>query len=220
MSEMIPNFSSVVVVGAFNPTILTKNFVQSECDLKVDSDKEPANTPIMSQLEASGMSILAELDKLQVVIKEYDTKQIEFMCQFVLRYLAVLAYTPISALGINFNYTLSGIDGKTLTYRFHEYLRDYFLGGRKEIELASNLKYFTPEKALFRGGEVRCSLNDDVQMRVNVNNLGSNLILNFNYELPNLRENRDKVKSLPALLPTILKSRTTLVGDLFNKYEV
>ena len=218
MAKLSDNFFSVVVVGAFNPTILTKEFLKENCGFRFEGTLKAERNPIQSSIEEENTKFWAGLDKFQVIARSYDVRRIEVLCGTVLQYLNVLAYTPISALGLNFNSTVSEIACESLDSAFYDYLKAYFLTGTAELGFASDMRFMDKDKSFLRGCELRRPLNDHLHMRININNLREHLILNLNYELQNLESNRKKIDGLMALLPEILKSKERIQSELFANF--
>lgn len=101
-------FVSTVVIGRFNPSILTPEFLKSECDIDLGEAKYtvPEDVPIERSIEyeEKGVSFLASLDRFQVMESKFAQLNAIIGPQLTMKYLDRLQYTPIHACGINFNF--------------------------------------------------------------------------------------------------------------------
>ena len=102
------NFVSTVVIGRFNPSILTIEFLKNECGIEIGEGKtvSPVQVPIAREIHfrEKGTQFSADLERFQV--RESEISDIAEACspEFVKIYLNKLPYTPIVACGINFAY--------------------------------------------------------------------------------------------------------------------
>ncbi len=98
---------SCVVLGHFNPAILTPKFLTEKCGIPGAKDKLGSGqySRLASQVQYNGVEFLALPDRLQVNesgIEKYESSKV---CKYTLDYLACLEYTPVAAAGVNFNFT-------------------------------------------------------------------------------------------------------------------
>ena len=59
------NFKSVVVIGAFNPSILTPAFLKECCEFNTTHEPTGRTTPVASEISYGNTKFLLELSKFQ-----------------------------------------------------------------------------------------------------------------------------------------------------------
>ena len=121
------NFVSCVVIGSFNPSILTSDFIIQECGLEFEGKAiREDRTPVVSRVEYPGFMFLADLDRLQIRETEIDDPGKSKVVDFLRIYLEKLPYTPLSKCGVNINVSISGTNEKDLIALLTERKRELF----------------------------------------------------------------------------------------------
>lgn len=98
---------SCVVLGHFNPAILTPRFLKDKCGFPADAkiDFTVPYSRLASQVACDGVTILVLPDRLQVNEQGIENTCNSKVIEYVKAYLDRLEFTPIAACGVNFNYT-------------------------------------------------------------------------------------------------------------------
>ncbi len=195
---MINNYINLVVLGNFNPSILTHRFLVQECgfDLGDKPTKENPPMPVIASLEYGNLSFFADLGRLQMAEKNCKNPRQSKLPNYLGTYLEKLPHTPIIKCGANFSYDVEVEETKLK--QLEQKLsgdRQYFHRaiGTPEIQLEVffNIsdKIETVKKWILRtaGRSDESSRTMTVQQGD-----GSNVRIDFNYEI-NVEQNRDRI---------------------------
>jgi hypothetical protein len=101
------NFLSLVALGDFNPAIVTTDFLNNVCDLKLGDliKQSDPNIPVHRFLEFSRFKFIADINKFQILqegIEGGDIPQSNIVKIFD-AYYEKLPHTPLDAVGVNIN---------------------------------------------------------------------------------------------------------------------
>lgn len=104
---MINNYVNVVVLGNFNPNILTHQFLVTECgfDLGREPKKQIQQIPIAASVEYDKIFFFADLGRFEIKEEACVDPQKSKVPYYLETYLNTLPYTPIKKCGANFSYT-------------------------------------------------------------------------------------------------------------------
>lgn len=218
MANANGNFFSIIAVGAFNPLILSKDFIEKECGYVFAADPEVNATPVFTTIKGVGIELTIELERFQIMTKSFEIDTMQSLLDLMLRYLEILAYTPLRAIGINFNYSVYDINTQRINDEFDRKLVEYFGIGHGDLELLSTIHYDKSGARTLREGEIRCIYNDPILMRFKFNRFNGNMIVNLNYEVPNLRTDRKAMVKLAEDLHNILENRNKILNEVFEGY--
>lgn len=101
------NFVSVVILGRFNPSILTIDFLSEVCLLGLVGGKSmtPPELPFPKEVlfEEDKLSFFVDLDRMQIKQAMTEGLTKNSLTKYAKVYLEKLPYTPIFSAGINFN---------------------------------------------------------------------------------------------------------------------
>jgi len=113
---MINNYINLVVLGNFNPNILTHNFLVAECGFNLGNKpiKENPPMPVIASLEYDGISFFADLGRLQITEKNCKEPKQGKLPEYLATYLEKLPHTPITKCGANFS------SGRFLRQKFRD----------------------------------------------------------------------------------------------------
>ena len=98
------NFISIIFLGNFNPSILTRDFLENNSI--VHFMEEPTNIRSMalsSNIEYKDVRIMMDLKLFSVFQKNIDDFSKNTIVGLAYDTIDLLAYTPIKTIGINFN---------------------------------------------------------------------------------------------------------------------
>jgi len=219
MFQFSSNFFSVVCLGNFNPAILSIWFIKEKCGYAFDGNPREQVTPVVSKVEDNEISIITEFPKFQIVREQYDKSKALEVVKLAITYLTVLEYTPIDALGINFNYYVSSFIQERIDLNFYNHVRDVGLSLCKEEEIMSTMSYGDSNLVKLRRSQLRIRPLEQVTCTVDINNPDGNMKLNVNFEVNELRNDRSKVELIIANFDRIFKLRDDIIESVFKKYE-
>ena len=103
------DYINLVVLGSFNPSILTHDFLVKECEFALGnepSSKGPS-VPVIASLDYGEITFFADLGRLQITEKNCKEPELSQIPIYLNTYLQKLPYTPISKCGVNFSYNLT-----------------------------------------------------------------------------------------------------------------
>ena len=151
-----------------------------------------------------------ELNRFQILVRNLSDFKNQFPLETMLCYLEILKYTPLSLLGINFNYTLMGCDSSELIKKFSDVLD---AGDAFNVEPSGvNISAKKINGNALRINEVTISHETDKlfknSIRLTFNT--DNVTINDNYEMNGLDKEREKIKEVLNYFPTLLKSNNSL----------
>lgn len=218
MFQLTPNFFSTVCLGDFNPSILSINFIKNNCNYIFEGHPRSEINPVASRIVDDKISIIVEFSKFQVIREEYDDANALAVLTLASKYLTILEYTPIRALGINFHYTVSSFEQGKINLDFYNHIKDVGLKISETAELTSTLVYDKQGSIKLRGVDLRIKSLETFNFRTTVNNLKTNLSLNINFEVDGLGEYRGRIGELADRFDDITKQRDNLIKKVFEQY--
>ncbi|MFC1675875.1 hypothetical protein ACFL3G_02290 [Planctomycetota bacterium] len=199
---MTNNYINLVVLGNFNPSILTHDFLVTECEFDLESEPVSSSppVPVISSLDYSNVSFLADLGRLQITENNCKNPKQSKLPMYLKRYLAKLHYTPITKCGANFNYNvevqkikIGEIEQKLLKDRqfFCKALKADEIGLEIALDISSDsetVKNWTL-RTMTQSGESSTTMNVSTAGEPNT------VKINFNYEI-NLEQERNRIKKI------------------------
>ena len=198
---MINNYINLVVLGNFNPSILTHNFLVTECGFALGNKpiKENPPMPVVASLEYDGISFFADLGRLQITEKNCNDPKQSKLPMYLTAYLEKLSYTPITKCGANFSYNidiqatkLNQIEQKLLSNR--QSFRETLSASEIQIDviISVNDKTETVKKWILRTS----AQSEESGTIMTVQRMeDSKVRIDFNYEI-NLEQNQDQIKKI------------------------
>jgi len=218
------NFVSTVVIGRFNPGILTTEFLKNECgiDLGEGSIIGPGDLPVYKEILFKEKGIGFRVDLERLVIKEDKiTKLVKVLGpQFLLIYLDKLHYTPVFACGMNFNLTLELQEEEKKA--FGEFLNDdshlFDLFKIDDFRLETDRNYNKSGSVLNSLWNITFAIKEELNHTIRIRLAKSDNIyeLNHNIEAPNLGKNRENIKFITEGLDQNIKYNKDIMDKLFK----
>ena len=197
--EIKNSFLTFIALGSFNPALLTPDFLAEEKIFSFETSPEGRTSPVVSEIKFGNISLLVELERFQVMHQEVDSFEKSPIISIMSNYLNVLKHTPVFVEGINFNINLIDYADSTTVANIFEKPIDgiinyvgksdeYFIdvntkvaGGRDETQVI-NCKYY---------------VDDGVSVSINLRKLDMKIVLNFNYEVQNIKSDRSRLSIIP-----------------------
>jgi hypothetical protein len=212
--EFTANFKSLVLIGGFNPSILTPDFLEKYCGFTRPEKPEGQSTPVMAQIVFSDIMFLAELNRFQVVTRNLKDFRDRFPLDVMIKYLEVLRYTPLDMFGINLNYCMKGVNVGALS----DLIRDPFRL-EETIGVAPMLAALEtgrgPEGRLeVKNSTITFMLGDGIKNSVRLDFAPDGITVNNNFEVNGLKEDRERVRLLEAKYPELVTSNEGLIARI------
>lgn len=199
------NYINLVVLGSFNPAILTHEFLVHECGFELPNgpDRKGPTMPVVASIDYNNLTFFADLGRLQITEKNIEDPKSSNVPNYTQRYLEKLPHTPITKCGANFSYTLS-IErarlqqiNKWISSKRDEFFRILKL---KEIELEVSFA-LGQDKQIVKGWTLRSQREeyDAVTMlKVIYPEAVNQVKVDFNFEVDDLNKDRNRLLIITA----------------------
>jgi len=206
--ELFNNFVSTVVLGRFNPSILTPEFLKKECgeDIEKVDYLVPVDVPVTREFIDTEKQILffADLERFQVKeLKLEDFSKIKGP-KIIHQYLECLRYTPIFVCGINFNYDFKiNADNKDKLKNFLINEKNLFeVFETDEFRMDTKRKFGKDELTSTYSWEVSFSVNKILKasLRLSLKQDDNEYELNQNLEVDHLYKDRNRINIITQSL--------------------
>ncbi len=208
------NFKSIVVIGSFNPTILTPDFLLGCCEFKSDHKPVGRTTPVASEIVYGSTHFLVELGKFQITESHPGSFEDTFPNETAVRYLDTLRYTPLQLAGLNFNTSLAV---QSLP-RVREVIGDIWsIGEKLDIDiLNATVIARRPNGHGLIATEATLvhMLDADLKNQIRVITEDEKVVVNNNFEIGHLEEDRDRLKILFDKYSDIVRYNTELLKKI------
>lgn len=224
MAELSNKYINLVVLGNFNPSILTHKFLVDECGFNL-GDKPtrcaPSN-PVVASLDYDGISFLADLGRFQITEKKCTDPKSSQLPSYLSVYLDKLQYTPITKCGSNFRYDL------TIEKSRAETIQQWLKNDRNEFCEILKLKAVDLEVCFVLDNKeekvrtwtlktVRTEYNATTKMTLSRSGeQGSIVRIDFNYEVTNLDRNKKLLESITVNYPNVVDLFSYQVEKIFT----
>lgn len=196
------DYINLVVLGNFNPSILTHDFLVKKCgfDLGDKPGSKGPPMPVVASMDYDKITFFADLGRLQITEKNCKEPKLSQIPIYLNTYLQKLPYTPITKCGANFSYNLTAEKARL------ENIEQWLRNNRNKFCETMQLKTVDLEV---------CFVVDDKQERIKswilrtkteqygastmmkVSNIDGNSIkVDFNYEVGNLDKDKKLLKSV------------------------
>ena len=197
-------YINLVILGSFNPAILTHAFLVKHCGL--DIAKEPkTNTPpvpVFASLEYENISFFIDLGRLQITQKHCEDPKSSRLPFYLAAYIKTLPYTPLTKVGTNFSYQLTVSKERIMTVegwltsdrkKLCEILRLPTVDLEVHSKIDANLESLT-------GWTIRAKVADyKAATTMKVSRISGNdekIQVDFNYEVGNLEKDANLLKAI------------------------
>lgn len=205
---------SVVIIGGFNPTILTPEFLRNCCGYSSEHKPVGQTTPVASEIKFGNSHFLMELNKFQITIRESSSFDEVYPLDIAKKYLDVLEYTPIHLFGVNFNYSISEIKIASL----RDFLKDpWLLGDNLKVDpISVSLNTRKPNGGGLEVHEVVIAhmVDADIKNSLRFSFASQKVTINNNFEVGHLDEDRDRLSILIDRYDDLLNMNQQLMNDL------
>ena len=228
MVEPSNNYINLVVLGNFNPAILTPDFLYKVCDFHFGSEPSvnpqevlPGMPPVVASLVCGDVSFQVDLGRLQIAEKNCKDPRSSQLPAYLDVYLKKLPYTPISVCGANLNYNM--IVEKAKLDTIEEWLKNNRTKFCETLQVdAVNLEAsFSIEKKeeKIKKWLLRTAISEhNATIRINVSYVSDSentVKINFNYEVPNLDRDRNLLTSITTDYSKIVDLCEHYLGKIF-----
>lgn len=223
--EMNNNFVSTAVIGRFNPSILTPEFLKDKCGMDIGDGKyvTPKDIPVAREIlfEEKGISFYVDLDRLQ--IKENRITDLAGVVgpEYLGKYVTKLEYTPIFACGLNFNFEiqLQEEEKKRFALLLNDEEKLFEICKIDKFELETKKHYnkdATVHNVLWI---LTFFIEDGLKSSVRINLIKSDNIyeLNHNIEVIELEKNKENIKLITERLDQNVRYHENIIENLFRE---
>lgn len=191
------NFISVVSLGCFNPAILTPQFLKEKCGFEAQEKPKGRTTPVAAAINYGSISFVLDLERFVINHSDVSDFLDSTIVPVMIKYLAVLQYTPVEAIGVNLNYDVTELEVADVRKRLHE-------GDLELFQLLEFSEATTTYKDHRKSDGARELIEFDIAGRIDQNTVerlnilikNSSLQVNYNHEIRNLEQNRDLIKRI------------------------
>jgi hypothetical protein len=191
------NFISVVSLGCFNPAILTPRFLKEKCEFETHLEPKGRTTPVAAVINYGSTSFVVDLERFQIKHSDVDDFLKSAIVPVMIKYLTVLEYTPVEAMGVNLNYDISGPDvaevRKTLQENCNKIFQVMKLSDATTTYREHRKSDGTRELIEF---DISGKIDQNTVQRLNILIKNKTLQVNYNHEIRNLEQNRDLIKRI------------------------
>jgi len=216
-------YINLVILGNFNPSILTHDFLVKECGLKFE--KEPIeNTPripVVASLEYDNINFLADLGRFQITEKECTDPVNSNVPLYLKTYLDKLPFTPISKCGANFSYVIEINEQKL------RYLNDILSTDRNKIIEMLKIKeasidigfIFEDKHEKINNFTIRTKVKENkatTLMKIQYQEVSNTIKTDFNYEISGLEKDKELIKIITEKYPEVYKLFKKQIELLFS----
>lgn len=205
------NYVSVVVIGAFNPPILTPDFLTDHCLFESDHDPKGITGPVHSDITFGNLEFGMDLNKFHILMRGIsdiaETKPLDIM----LRYLEILKYTPVSLIGLNFNFDILGANISALLSKLK---KPMIIGEEFAIEPSSvTVSFSKPDGKGLEPEELSVvhRIDGDLRNTWKLTIKDDSITINNNFEVSKLDKNRSKLSILASKHSVLLAANDNLV---------
>jgi len=214
------NFVSCVVIGSFNPSILTSDFIIQECGLEFEGKAiREDRTPVVSRVEYPGFMFLADLDRLQIRETEIDDPGKSKVVDFLRIYLEKLPYTPLSKCGVNINVSISGTNEKDLIALLTERKRELFkILETRDFTIEATSQHQSKGDKFLKWNIVYVIQKEHVLGRLAITIKGESVYeVNHNYEVGRLEKNHSRLQIVTQDYPKVVKRYEQIIRAIFEE---
>ncbi len=193
------NFISIIILGHFNPSILTRDFLENNSI--VHFQEEPTNiraTALASNIEYKDVRLMMDLKLFSVFQKEIEDFTNNMILGIAYEIIDLLAYTPLKTAGINFNVSAKILEADRLAKNLSDkrQVLDFF-GGRSFI-INIGKKYEENREDLDSMG-LQVKIDDYSSIQINIKRIKDYIYnINYNFSIGGLLErpeNRDYIRN-------------------------
>ena len=194
------NFVSVVVLGNFNPAIVTPDFLNKVCllNLGVLVEASPSNVPVFRSLRFQDLEIFIDLMRLSVTQKPIRDIRSTRVLEVFRSYFDKLPFTPISAVGVNINCEIRS-QGDANTGNLGKKVRDInrIMGffGVDALEVSEKI-LATKRGEEWKESNFRIENVKNFIRQIEIKKKDNAVVLNYNYEAGQVEKEPQTVKML------------------------
>lgn len=212
--KLVVNFKSVVILGGFNPNILSPSFLHDRCQFRSSQDPKGQTTPVVSELVFGHTQFLMELSKFQVMVKDIDNFSELFPLDIAIKYLEVLEYTPLQMLGVNFSYEMSELQTKAISDALKNPGKIGAVLGMDPDSITLGLIKRSSSEFAVKEFSLAHQIDTDIKNSVRITVNENSVSINNNFEVNRLDESRNRLKIIAERYEEIVELDRTLVNTI------
>ena len=218
---MINHYINLVVLGNFNPRILTHDFLARECGIKLGKKPLAENNPIpvVSSLDYEKYVFFVDLGRIQITEKKCQNPEKSEIPNYLNIYLNKLKYTPITKCGANFSYDVEVNEAKLNQIEkdisknrliFNRVIRETGI----ILEVVFDIKN---ENEIIQNWVLKTSKpTDQESTTLKVQRESSSKVkIDFNFEI-NLEKNRDQIEKITSNYNEVYRAFLSQLQTIFE----
>lgn len=215
------DYINLVVLGSFNPAILTHDFLVRECGIDLPNEPEQIKPPIpvVASLDYGNLTFFADLGRLEMKQTGCENPELSKLPSYLKTYLDKLSYTPIKKCGANFSYEL-GVEEKRLGQ-----IDEWLTKDRAKFCKVMDVEAVDLEVVLHIGQGTETvtdwilrtkspEAGESTMLKV-VPGSGGKVKVNFNYEVSELDKDSKRLESITERYDTVFASFKQHVEKIF-----
>jgi len=212
------NFLSIVILGNFNPAILTPKFLTEQEIWHLEGKVTGKTTPLISEMKSGNISLLVEMDRIRGMHTKIDSFESSPIISIMIKYLDILKYTPIFAEGINFNLSfINGKEGINLETIFKNPIDEILKFTDKSDEYLIDVKTkISNRKTEIQVINCKYKINNGISISINLKKTIEDIVLNFNYEVQDLRADKSRINIIPNNYLTIYSNFNSFLENIIK----
>jgi hypothetical protein len=189
------NYVNIVALGNFNPAIVTPDFLNKDCELKLGepTDQSPSIIPVHRHIKFKNRIFDVDMDALKISETGIEDINKATITDFFSVFYERLPYTPLRAVGVNINCNLTIteilIDKLSKPQTYLKFLN------AKEIETTEKSRQTITDK-IWLGSNYRVDNVRGLTRLINTTRKKDIINLNYNYEAGNLKKDKERLKLL------------------------
>jgi hypothetical protein len=209
------NFVSIVILGSFNPGILSIDFLQKTNIVDKNSKIEELSpkTPIFRAVNIENIKVTVELERFQALESGIEDFNNTAIINLAYNYINNLRFTPISIMGINLNSNLE-LDNIS---KFQKKINDKeILGIFNANSLIQRVeKIVSNEKEdIFTNFNLKFNISQDKSININLQKKDVIYVINYNFEVKKINE-KNKL-FIKDNYPDLVNQFDNVIKDLFK----